>query len=141
MKRQFPKMLPSEDDIFRIYPFLHEKAQKKPPGTTIRQVSRQGIRPRQPDELCRTSPSGRRGNKIPRTSINARNAPNFDYLDPGHINPHPAYKNPKFGLFCPKNGKYHVNQTPHLHQELFPKPKNTPKSHQKTRSATLMTPR
>lgn len=68
---------------------------------------------------------------------NARNAPNFDYLNPGHINPHPAYKSPKFGLKRGKNGKYHVIQTPHIHQELFPKPKNTPKSRQKNKGRHL----
>lgn len=106
--------------IFSGFMLLHmERHRKRPPGTL--KV------PRRPDELCRTSLPSRKGNKIPRTSENARNAPNFDYLDPGHINPHPAYKNPKFGLKRGKNGKYHVIQTPHIHQELF-LPQKTPQN-------------
>ena len=108
-------MLSSEDDIFWIYASLHGKTQKK--------AARNPKNPETARRLCRTSLSSRKGDKIPRTPKNARNAPNFDYLDPGHINPHPAYKSPKFGLFCHKNGKYHVIQTPHIHQELFFKPK------------------
>ena len=92
-----------------------ERHRKRPPGALKI--------PRRPDELCRTSLSGHKGNKIPRTSKNARNAPNFDYLDPGHINPHSAYKSPKFGLFCPKNDKYHVISYPNVQQKHFTKQK------------------
>ena len=50
--------------------------------------------------------------KYPEYQKNARNVPNFDYLNPGYINPHPRYESSKFGLFCPKNGKYHVTSYP-----------------------------
>ena len=70
--------------------------------------------------------------KIPK---NARNAPNFDYLDPGHINPHPAYKSPKFGLKRGKNGKCHATSYSECPTKTLYQAKHTPKYRQKTRGA------
>ena len=95
---------------------------------------------KRPDESCRTSFSGHKGNKIPRISKNARNAPNFDYLNPGHINPHPRHESPKFGLFCPKNGKYHVTSYPECAPKHFPSKKTPQNTAKQTRGVTLMTP-
>lgn len=76
----------------------------------------------------------------PSTPKNARNALNFDYLNPGHINPHPRHESPKFGLFCPKNGKYHVASYPECTPKHLAKQKTPQNTAKQTRGATLMTP-
>ena len=113
-------MSSSEGDIFRIYASPHGKAQKRPG-----------------DYVAQASPAAK---ATPPISKNARNAPNFDYLDPGHINPHPAYKSPKFGLKRGKDGKCHVTSYPECSTKTLYQAKNTQNTAKKQGAPLKKTP-
>lgn len=95
----------SKDYIFQIYGLYSVGIEKGRMELHSAKSQDKAFAPGSPMNYVEQVSPATKVTKYPNIPKNARNAPNFDYLDPGHINPYPTYKSPKFAPFCPKNNK------------------------------------